>query len=425
MLRLINKIAGLSYYLKEKGFFHLLSANILIQTVSFASQLFVAGILLPEDLGRIKIVQTYLTIFLIIAGMGFNASTLKLCSENRSENERKNLFHSALFFTLISTIAMYVLILVFNYLNILSSDKLIHSLIPIGIFPIITNSLFIVFVSYFQSIKKIKTLSNLTVSNKLISITSIIIITYFWGIYGYYVAFNISFILILMVSIHILGTKEFRNVFNFRNIQYFKIHWKYARPSMFAYFLSELSAYVDIIIISYFGKDMNQIGYYSFALTITVIFRLFPSTVQQITIPYFSRLSNNRKEFEEVHRKYNRILYWVVATTLLSALIVFPTAIQWIFSGKYNPSIIYFPWLAIGWSLRQTVLLQTGAIFSLGKVQYNVYISLITLIFNIITISTSVYFFGLNGACFANIFGGFVIMIGSKYFYQKALNEKN
>src|SRR5450759_59028 len=100
--------------IRQKGFFHLLSANLLIQVVSFASQLFVAGILSPDDIGRIKIIQTYLSIFSIVAGMGFNSSTLKLCSENRTTEERNSLFESALFFTIFSTVSLYLIILILN-----------------------------------------------------------------------------------------------------------------------------------------------------------------------------------------------------------------------------------------------------------------------------------------------------------------------
>ncbi len=423
MSKLSEKIILLLQNIRQKGFFHLLSANILIQVVAFASQLFVAGILSPDDVGRIKIVQTYLSIFLIFAGMGFNSSTLKLCSENRTAKEQNNLFKSALFFTLISTVFVYIIILILNYFKLFSSDKLIQFLIPLGLFPIISNSLFMVFVSYFQAIKKMKLLSNITVSNKLISILSIIIITYFFGIRGYYAAYNISFVLMLVVCVLVFGTSKLKGLFSFGNFSNFKIHWKYARPSMLAYLLSEISAFVDILIISYLTTDMKQIGFYSFALTITVIFRLFPNTVQQITIPYFSTLSGSKTEFQKAYKKYNRILYLVIIVTLITLLIIFQPSIHWIFSGKYDKSIQYFPFLAIAWSLRQSVLLQTGAIFSLGKIKYNVYISSITLIFNLITISLFVYYFGIIGACYASVLGGMVIMISSALYYRKAQRE--
>ena len=407
----------------RKGFFHLLSANILIQFVAFGSQLFVANILTPDDLGRIKIIQTYLSIFSIIAGMGFNTSVLKLCSENRTLKDKKKIFESGLFFTIISTISLYFLILLLNYFNIFSTDKIIKWLIPLGLFPIISNSVFMVFVSYFQGFKKIKLISNLTILNKIISIIGILILTYWYGIKGYYLAYNLSFILMLFVIFNVYNLAL--NVKNLcvKNLSQFSVLWKFAKTSMLANLLSELSAYVDIIMVSFFIKDMEQIGYYSFALTITVVLRLFPSTVQQIASPYFSSLSNQKNVFIHAFKRYNRLLYFIVIASLGIILLIMPFLIHWIFDGKYDQSLLYFPLLAIGWSLRQLTQLQSGAIFGLGKIHYNAYVSLISLLFNIISISILLHFFGLIGAAYASILNGLVFTVCSKYFYKKASYE--
>ena len=423
MLNSSKKSLTILQNIRQKGFFHLLSANLLIQVVAFFSQLFVAGILSPDDIGRIKVIQTFLSIFSVVAGMGFSSSTLKLCSENRSTEDQTALFRSALFFTILSTVSMYIIILILNLFGIFSSDKLIQWLIPLGLFPIITNTLFIVFISYFQAIKKIKLLSKLTISNKLISIIGIILLSYFWGIKGYYVAYNISFLFILLICFQVLSSVFSKQFFSRTNFSQFSTHWYYAKPSMMSYLLSETSAYVDILLISYFVKDMHQIGYYSFALTITVIFRLFPSTVQQITIPFFSLLADKKTDFIIAFKRYNRILYGVVAITLIVALILVPPMIHLIFKGKYDMSMPYFPLLAIGWSLRQLAQLQNGAIFGLGKIHYNVKVSLITLVFSVVAIGISLYYFGLIGAAYASIAGGLVHLISSSYYYQKAQRE--
>jgi O-antigen/teichoic acid export membrane protein len=409
--------------IRQKGFFHLLSANLLIQVVAFASQLFVAGILSPDDIGRIKIIQTYVSIFSIVAGMGFNSSTLKLCSENRSKEERNSIFQSALFFTILSTISLYIIILVLNFFSLFSSDKLIQWLIPLGLFPIISNSVFMVFVSYFQATKKIKLLSNLTISNKLISIAAIILLTYWMGIKGYYVAYNLSFILMMAVCFRYYRPGSVISIFTFKNLSRFSIHWNYAKTSMIAYLLSEISAYVDILLISFLIRDMKQIGYYSFALTITVVLRIIPSTIQQITIPYFSALAQQKNEFLIAFKRYNKLLYIIIAITLLVALIFIPFFLHWIFAGKYDPSMKYFLLLAIGWSFRMLAQLQYGALFGLGKLNYNVYSTLVSLIFNIIIISISLYFFGLIGAAYASVLGGLVYIFCSRYFFSKAKNE--
>lgn len=409
--------------MEQKGFFHLLSANVLIQTVAFASQLFVAGILSPEDIGRIKIIQTFLSVFSVIAGMGFSASTLKLCSENRSFEERQKLFGSSLYFTLISTISLYIIILIINYFGVLSSDALIVWLIPIGLFPLISNSLFMVFVSYFQAMKEIKLVSKITSTNKIISIAAIVLLTYLLGIKGYYIAYNMSFIIMLIVSYSVIK----KNIsFKFTTVKlksHFPEVWKYARPSLFANLLSELSAYIDIFLISFLIKDMKEIGFYSFALTMIMILKIFPATVQQITSPYFSGLVENKPEFKRTFSKHNKQLFIVILITLIIAQLFIRPFTEFVFDSKFNNSIPYFRILAIGWSIRQMIQLQSAAIFGLGKIHYNAYISLISLIFNVTVYSLSIYYFGLKGAAWASIPGGIVIFIASYLFLRKALKN--
>jgi len=403
----------------KKGFFHLLSANALIQLFAFASQLFVAGILSPDDVGRIKIIQTYLAIFSIIAGLGFNSSTLKICSEGRTEGETSKYFINGFIFTIISSSIVYLVILLLNNFHIFSSDQLITALIPIGLFPLISNSLFSVLMSYFQAKKSIKLLSNHTIINKLLSIIGIIILTYYFGIKGYYIAFNLS--LIIMAVVAFLSAKRkhpFKIIFDKQTLPE---HWKYAKLSTFANIVAETSAYVDILLITFLIKDMREIGYYSFALTLTTIIKLIPVTVQQITIPYFSSFQSSKQKFISLFKTYNQLLFLVIGITLIIFLLVLPGFIDWIFSKKYHQSIPYFLPLAIGWSIRSGTQLQSAAIFGLGKIQYNAYAALYALIGNIIIYPITIHYWGLMGAAFASIPSGLIILSASRYYYKKAI----
>jgi len=151
--------------------------------------------------------------------------------------------------------------------------------------------------------------------------------------------------------------------------------------------------------------------------------KIIPSTVQQITIPYFSALAHQKTEFLLAFKRYNKLLYFIVAGTLLAVMLFVPFLLHFIFAGKYDPSMKYFPLLAIGWSFRLLAQLQYGAIFGLGKLNYNVYSTLVSLIFNIIIISISIYFFGLLGAAYASVLGGLVYVLCSRYFFRKAKSE--
>lgn len=408
----------------DKGFFHLLSANILIQIVGFASQLFVAGILTPEDIGRIKVLQTFLSVFSIIAGMGINISTLKVCSENRSQAEVKRLFSSAVIFTIATTIVVYLAVLLLNYFELFSSETLIKWLIPIALFPIISNSIFMVFVSYFQAQKEIKIMSRVTMINKIISIAAIVLLAYFFGIKGYYIAYNLSFIIMAFVSYRIIK-KDIQFRFSAANLKSdFKIHFKYAQPALYANLLAELSAYIDIFIINYLVQDLFQIGQYSFALTLTVALRIFPSTVQQIASPYFSSLSDNLTQFKETFRRYNRQLIIGVVVTFIVSLVLISPVLHFLFDTKYDDAIFYFYLLSIGWSIRVVTYLQSAAIFGLGKIKYNVYISGFSLLFNIFLYSFAIIQFGILGVAYSSIASGIAVLLLSAFFFRKALVSK-
>jgi len=408
--------------IQKKGFFHLLSANILIQIFAFASQLFVAGILSPDDIGRIKVIQTYLSLFSIIAGMGFSSSTLKICSEEGKHAENSMYLNAALIFSIISTTVVYLVILIINSLGIISSDKLIKLLIPIGLFPVISSNIFSLYISYFQAIKQVRLFSNLTVFNKVISIIAIIIFSSFWGIKGYYIAYNISFVFLIVLAV-IISKDKIRYHFKFDIKKMFNEHWKYAKMSMLSYIISETSAYIDIILISFLISDMKEIGYYGFALTITTVLRIFPSTVQQITIPYFSSFMRSKNSFLKVFNRYNYLLYVVVLATFLLLIIFAPSAIHLLFNGKYDPSVKYLIIMSLGWSIRNVNHLQGGAIFGLGKIKYNALISFSTLLGNIIVYPFAIYYFGLMGAAYASISGGAVTWLASRYYFKKAIQE--
>jgi O-antigen/teichoic acid export membrane protein len=403
------------------GFFHLLSANTFIQIAAFASQLFVAGILPPEDIGRIKILQTYLALFIILGGFGFNASMLKLCSENRSPDDKRKLFSSAFLLTIITSVSLYILVVVLNYFHIFSTDKLIIDIFPVSSTLIVTNSIFLLFTGYSQANKQIEFLSKQTSINKFISIVGIIILCYYIGIHGYYIASAISLFLMLLFCFW-----KFKSDFDFepRNIiKSFKIHFPYASKSMFSYFLSELSAYVDILLIGFFVNDLKEIGYYGFALTMTVVFRLIPSTIQQITIPYFSSSSDDKNTHTSLFRKYNKISILLIFLTLIISLIFVPVFLHYVFASKYDNSLVYYPFLAVGWSLRVSSVFPNGVIFGIGKIKYNIYTSLIVLSSNIILMLFTLHFWGLLGAAIVSIPVGGISLFFSYFFYKKSFSQ--
>ena len=117
----MEKLNNILTDIYRKGFFHLFSANALIHLIEFGSQMFVAGILIADDFGRIKSLQTFAAVGVIIAGLGFNTSILKLCSEKDMRADEKQVlfasaFKSTLFFSFITVLLSILLSLYYHYL---------------------------------------------------------------------------------------------------------------------------------------------------------------------------------------------------------------------------------------------------------------------------------------------------------------------
>lgn len=419
-----KKIYSIFNNSKERGFFNLLSANIFIQILAFGSQLFVAGILSPEDIGRIKILQIFLSIFAIIGGFGLNNSILKICSENIDKNKSNLFFISGILFTIIFSSIIYSIVVLFNSFGWISSDSTIRSIFPLAILPLIFSNIFFVFIAYFQAIRDIKLIANLTSINKLLSILLIIIFTYYWGLKGYYIAYNLAAILIVIVFVPI-GKKQI----NYKRISWnnikstFKTHKTYSLPSMVAVILGEFTAYIDILIINYFIKDMTLVGFYSFALTLTVIIRLLPSTVQQISEPYFSQLSTDKYYFTKAYKKYSKILIYIIIIICIFLLIIVPFFVHIFINGKYINSIPFFIPLSIGWSIRQYNQIQTAALFGIGKINYIAYSQIISLVINIIILLLMIHFFGILGAAYSSIICNIINILNVYIFLKKGLRE--
>lgn len=410
----------------HKGFFNLLSANVLINVLAFGLQLLVAGILSPDDVGRLKILRTWLSILSILGSMGFSGSTLKLCSENRSQKEIKAIFNASIIFTFLTTVSVYLLILLFNWFELLSKESIIQSLVPLALLPLAASGMFTLFMNYYLARKEMKLVSMLTSINKSVVFLLVIGFTFFLGIKGYYIGYNIAEFCILLIVIYISRSK-----FNVGKVKLsalkklFKLHWNYALPSFLSNFLADLTTYADVLIISYLLFDeMNDVGFYSFALTLTVMLKVLPATAQQITIPYFSELSNQIDKFKLTYKKYSRILVTIIVITLLLVILVIPPMIDFIFKGKYNASFLFFIPLAVGWSIRQYNQIQAAALFGLGAISKMAKSMFFVLIINIIFIFISLHFWGLIGVAYSSIPCAIVEILMFDYYLKREIKKQ-
>jgi len=398
---------------------HLLSANAIVLIFGFASQLFVAGILPPEDIGRIRILQTYLGIFTIAAGLGFNVSVLKLCSEKRPLGEIKYLYLKAIRISILTIAITYLIITGMSLLKLISPDPVVNKYMIIFSVSLLPLTISAVYMSYLQSRQKIKLYSTIQVFTKLFSIAVIITLTYYLRLEGFIIAIVLGYFLTNLFLARLIRRKLNANVDEIIVPNPLRLHWKYAKYSLGAAITDTLGLGIDIILLNYLISDRTEIGYYGFAITIIGVFRILPSTVWTMAAPHFSENMDNNGRWFQTYRRYNTLL--VLSSLLITAVaaIAVPIILSYFLNGKYEESGIYFTMLVVAWGIRNLFVLKASVLFGMGKINLNFYSSFIYLITGVLCIPVLVYFWGVIGAGIGVIFASIIGFISVQYFFYR------
>jgi O-antigen/teichoic acid export membrane protein len=405
---LLNKYISEIPNIAKKGFFYLFATNGLILVIGFVSQLFVAGILDPVDIGRIKIMQTYIGLASLLGGFGFNTSLLKLASEKRSEEEKADLLHLSMLVATVSFLLLYLVLFYLSKSSLISNDPKIARLFPYYALFLLPLNIQSMQLAYYQATKEIRMMAVIQFYVKLISVGLIIVVTYFYKLEGYISIISITgFISVFSLRKGLFGFgKKLMNLkFNFT---YLIIMWKLAKYVLLANLGGTLLGSMDIYLINYLVEDRVEIGYYMFALTIVSTYQIIPVTIQQVAFPFFSSKSENHINWLNSYKKYNKLNHIILIPLCLSGIIIIPPFIKFVFSGKYDASIIYFVFFSLAWMLNSLNMMKGTALMGYGKFNLNFYTLLISL-----TISFPVMYFlirqhDLNGAIIGKIFAGAV-----------------
>lgn len=407
----------------KKGFFYLFAVNGFIYIIGFVSQLFVAWILDPADIGRIKIMQTYIGLAALLGGFGFNTSLLKLASEQRSEEEKVDLLHLSMLVATVSFFLLYLILFLLSKTSLISKDPKIARLFPyyaLFLLPLIVQSMQL---AYYQAIRELKKMAIIQFYVKLISVVLILASTYLFKFEGYVAIISITgFISVfsLKKGLHGLAIKFVNLRFKF---QYLIIMWKLARYALLANLVGSLLYSLDIYLINYLIEDRKEVGYYMFALTIISTYQIIITSIQQVAFPFFSNKSNNPVNWLKSYEKYNKLNHYLLIIVCLAGIIIIPPIIKLVFFNKYNSSLNYFVFLSIAWMIHFLNVMKGTAIMGYGRFDINFYISLIGLVICFPVIYFLIKLYGLKGAVIGRIIEGVIIYLSSYVVFHSFIKK--
>lgn len=407
----------------QKGFFHLFRVNGLIYLIGFASQLIVAGLLDPVEIGRIKIMQAYVGITSLIVGLGFNTSMIKRLSTVNSSLERSKILQITLLISSFTFVVVYAILLVVNRMRLLSPDNVVTKVFPFYALYLLPLGLQSMLVAFYQAGKQIKKMATILFYAKVVTVVLILICTFFIGLKGYILAILVGAIISNVILVYNLSNKAKLALFSSMTIKRNDIAqlWDLAKFVLAANILGNLVTTLDIYFVNYFIEDRYVVGYYMFALTMVGAMNIFPATVQQISFPYFSGKFIDIEKWHQTYKKYNLINHVFLFIVFVVALVSIPVLVKIIFRGKYDQSLIFLPFLLIWWLLNYLNNIRGTALMGAGRFDLNLIAGLVTLGVTLCVLLVLGHYFHLKGVLAAKIISGLVAYISSYLIFRKYL----
>ncbi|WP_299764742.1 oligosaccharide flippase family protein [uncultured Dokdonia sp.] len=395
----MKKIYNIFLNVWNKGFFHVLIANFLFALVAFGSQLLVAKFLTEEELGFIKIFQSYIQILGILAGFGFSTSTLILCANPKNDFRKEDIFRTSLYAVLIGSFFLWFLFLILNYFNLTTNINALKELFFVFSFVIILNAVIAVFTAYFQAARVFKKYAQLLLISKITSLGFIVLFTYWYGIDGFMhglwvgLFFSLLLNIIYIKRIFKIKLKAKIEEFNLKIREQFQIGLHGLGANIFG----NLTIHMDIIILSFLmAENPKLIGQYSFATIFITGLSMVQGTIVQVSTPYFSKHLESKEVLRSIYSKYNILLFGLSILILLLMYITLPILINYFYSSKFDSSLWFLKLLLIAWFFRSLNSINISLLLSLGKTKTLNIINLISAILVGITSYISIRFFSID-----------------------------
>lgn len=402
-----------------KGFFSLLSVNLLTQCLGFGTALLVARFLSPTDLGNVRILQSYTVLLVVLGGLGYNTAVLKFCAERIGDEQKHGLLGFAIRRSLASAGVVFGLVVALACGGwITASEKLgmwlaiYATIIP---FAVITQLL----MSFLQSQKQIARMARIQAIIKLQFFMLIVVSTWLWGFHGLVLATIAAYIAGLVPLLRVVEWRTVTLKATVAPRNFNRMAW----VSMVGNGVSSLKAAGLFFILDHCFGNREAIGYFALATIFALGAAQVTSTVQTISTPYFSERSADGNWFSQsLVRNQLRMAALSLCVAIAVYLVAWPLVLV-VYGDAYRVSLTFLGILLLKYVVWSSYALIGAGLVGLGRVGTNLLVA---------ALSTTVglgmtYFllnrFGLIGAAWAQVIAELVALILMLYFSRLVLHR--
>jgi len=421
---MLNKIKNLSNTEDKKrllsNFFSLSvlqAANYILPLITLPYLIRVIGV---EYFGLLTFSSATVSYLSILTDYGFNLTATREISIHR-DNKAKviDIFSSVMSIKVILMFVSFILltILVFSFEKF-SKDALVYFL-TFGI--VVGQVLFPVW--FFQGMERMKYITYLNILSKVIfTIAIFVFVQEQSDFYLVPLLTSVGFLVAGIWSLYLVK-KEFGVRFELQTVDTIKHHLVEGWHVFVSRFYVSLYTTTNVILLGLFTNN-TAVGYYSIAEKIVVAIGGLFEPANQTIYPYLARKYNeNFNQFVQLLKKIS-FIFLIISFSFLVVSEIFKNEIVYLITGEYNLEVVSL--LSI--FLIRIMLFPFGPLFSnaliiMQRKSEFMKVMNYTVILDLILVSTSIYFYGVEGLVYSFIFVLIIHVLLLITYLQKSIKK--
>lgn len=373
MKNIVNLIKKIASKLGNTGFFHVFGSTAINKIIGFASGIVLVRLISKSEYGVYSYAYNLLTFFMIACGFGAVSGILQMCSEQRDEEEKKQLYAYASRSSFFLNCALSVVILLVAFFIPLKIEGANFCLGMMAFLPIFSYT-YEMQAIYLRTQRRNKEFSYSNSFSTLIIFLLSCVLAYLFHVEGLvaakYIAFIVSSVFVIWrcrvgypVTKRVQIAPEIRKQF-----------WGISTISMLNNGLSSMMNMLGVFILGVVIPDSTVVASYKLATNIPTALAFIPAAFVTYIYPYFAL---HREDKMWVKKKYMLVAGALAVLCSLIALGMFlfaPFIIKLLFGEIYLDAVPSFRVLCISFAVTAVFRTLPGSILvTQRKLKFNLF----------------------------------------------------
>lgn len=396
-----------------KGFIWMSLDVLMIRGLAFATSIFLAKLVGPEEFGLVGMMAIFIAIGLALVDSGLSESLIR--SEGLEDDDYSSVFFMNLFICLfIYSLLFFMAPFIANFYE----QSRLTSLIQVYSLCLIFSAFSSVQTAILIKELSFKKLTILNLPGALIgSLIGVLMAYKGYGVWSIVVMYLITQGL---QSIMLWVFSKWRPIFkiNFTKVRY---HFNFGYKLLISAILNvSFNNIYNILIGKYF--PLKTLGYYDRALAFSnQPVSIFSGIISKVTYPMLSIIKDDSKKIEEVYRKIFSTTFFMTSGIMVLVVICSKPIFNLILGPEWAPAVPYFQILSIGAVFYPINVFNLNILKVFGRTDLFLKLEIIKKVFIVLCISIG-FIFGIYGLLWSSVIASFGSIIINGYYSTRIID---